>query len=303
MRNYSLSYQIGRSFKGFARNGFMTFASILILTSCLLISGCFGLLIYNIYVNLNNLNGLNEIVCICQYDITKEELDAVAGKLNALDGIEEISFTSKDEALKQLETLFEGYPQVFERITAGENPLPDVYTIRYTDSDEAVNLVFTLSDAEKFPEFKSVDDKVEVAKTLESLKNTVLWIFLVFMSILLIISVIIIMNTVSMSISTRSKEITVMRYVGATNSFITFPFYMETLLVGFVSTAISYGLLILAYDYLFNLIATQDTGSSQLITVVPFGSLWLVVLAIFAAVAVLTCIIGTAISLHKHVKV
>ena len=62
MRSFSLGYLIGRGFKGLTRNSFMSFASILILTSCLLISGCFGMLVYNIYVNFNNLNELNEIV-------------------------------------------------------------------------------------------------------------------------------------------------------------------------------------------------------------------------------------------------
>ena len=165
-----------------------------------------------------------------------------------------------------------------------------------------MNLAYELKNVDDFPEFKSVDDKIDVAKTLDELKNTVLWIFLSFMAVLLLISVIIIMNTVSISISTRSKEITVMRYVGATNRFITFPFYMETFVVGFISTAIAFGLQFLAYDRLVKYIFS-DAELNSLIIVVPFGDIWYWLLPAFLAVALVTCFIGAAIALSKHIKV
>ena len=226
MRKYSLSYLMSRSFKGFSRNGLMSIASILILTSCLLVSGSFGLIIYNLYVNLNSLNELNEIVCMCNYEkLPDEQYDDLYNRLTALPNVTKVDFTSREQALVNMREKYAQHPQVLDRFNEENNPFFEIYTISYTGSDQdAVNLLFTLRNKNEFPEFRTVEDKLETANTLEQLKNTILWIFGAFMFILVFISVIIIMNTVRMAISSRSEEIEIMRYIGATGWFISFPF-------------------------------------------------------------------------------
>ena len=170
MRKYSLPYLLGRSFKGFSRNGFMSFASVLILTSCLLISGCFGLLIYNLYVNLNDLDELNEIVCICRYeDFGEEEHQALYKKLTQLENVEEVQYTPRAEALEKMREKYAEHPQVLERFAEENNPFPDVYTIKYAGSEaQATDLLFTLRNTKQFPEFKSVDNSRVVYMTTKN---------------------------------------------------------------------------------------------------------------------------------------
>ena len=304
MRKYSLPYLLGRSFKGFSRNGFMSFASVLILTSCLLISGCFGLLIYNLYVNLNALDELNEIVCICRYDeFEKSELDALYERLCALDNVESVEYTSRSEALEKMREKYAEHPQVLERFAEENNPFPDVYTIKYSGSEaEATDLLFALRSDKQFPEFKSVEDRIETANTLERLKNTVLWIFIGFLLVLVFISVVIIMNTVRMAISSRNDEIEVMRYIGATGWFISFPFIFETFMTGLLAALIAFGGQMLIYDKTMQIIS-KDASVSGLISFVPFSQIWYYVLAAFIALSLLTCYIGSKISLSKHIKV
>ena len=304
MRKYSLSYLMSRSFKGFSRNGLMSVASILILTSCLLVSGSFGLIIYNLYVNLHSLNELNEIVCMCNYEkIPDEQLDDLYNRLVALPNVTEVKFTSREEALANMREKYSQHPQVLDRFNEDNNPFFEIYTISYSGTDnDAVNLLFTLRNKSEFPEFRAVEDKLETANTLERLKNTILWIFGSFMIVLLFISVVIIMNTVRMAISSRSEEIEIMRYIGATGWFISFPFMIESLFTGLISAIIAFILQFITYNYLFGLLAS-GSSSTGIITIIPFADIWYYVALGFIALSFLTCYIGAKISLSKHIKV
>lgn len=299
MRRYSISYLISRSFKGLFRNGFMTFASILILTSCLFISGCFALLITNLYVNLNSIDALNEIVCICNYDTDKEAIASLQKRIPTLDNVTSVTYVSKEEALAEQREKYAAYPEVFERFTEENNPFPDSFIIKYADSEDAVNLVFELKS---YPEFKSVTDKIETANTLESLKNTVMWLFVGFMAVLLFISVIIIMNTERISVSARADEITVMRYVGATNWFISFPFLLEASVIGVISTVCAFVLQLFTYEAVFNRLGA-DGSVSSLITIIPFSEVAPITFYAFLFVALVTCYIGAKIALVRNAKV
>ena len=304
MRRYSFSYLMSRSFKGFSRNGLMSVASILILTSCLLVSGTFGLIIYNLYVNLNSLNELNEIVCMCTYEkIPDEQLDDLYNRLVALPNVENVQFTSREQALENMREKYAQHPQVLDRFNEENNPFFEIYTITYSGSDkDAVNLLFTLRNKNEFPEFRAVEDKLETANTLERLKNTILWIFGSFMIVLIFISIVIIMNTVRMAISSRSEEIEIMRYIGATGWFISFPFMIESLFTGLVSAIIAFILQFITYNYLFSLLASGGS-STGIITITPFSELWHFVALGFLALSFLTCYVGSKISLSKHIKV
>ena len=304
MRRYSLSYLMSRSFKGFSRNGLMSLASILILTSCMLVSGSFGLIIYNLYVNLNTLNELNEIVCMCGYDkIPQEQLDDLYDRLTALPNVEKVEFTSREEALSNMREKYAQHPQLLDHFNEENNPFFEVYTISYTGSDQdAMNLLFTLKNKNEFPEFRTVEDKLETANTLEKLKNTILWIFGSFMAVLIFISIVIIMNTVRMAISSRSEEIEIMRYIGATGWFISFPFMIESLFTGLIAAVIAFALQIITYNYLFGLLASNSSVAG-IIQIVPFGQIWYFVALGFLVLSFITCYIGSKISLSKYIKV
>ncbi len=304
MNRYSTSYILSQSFHGFSRNGFMSLASILILTSCLLITGCFGLLIYNLYVNLNALDELNEIVCVVNYEVDEQSALALKPKIESLDNVANVVFVSKEEALEQMRESYSGYPSLLawmeESNWDGENnPLPFVYKVTYTDTEKVPSLTYELQN---MAEFKTVDDRISLTNTLENVRTTVLFVFIGFLVILLFISVIIIMNTVRMAISSRSKEITVMRYIGATKFFISLPFILESFIIGLISAVIAFGIQYGIYAYVFQKIST-DPDINSLITVAPFSEVWGYVLLAFIAVSLLTCYIGSKISLVEHVKV
>ncbi len=300
MNHYSPSYILSKSFHGFTRNGFMSFASVLILTSCLLITGCFGLLIYNLYVNLQALDGLNEIVCIVNYDVGEEEVSELEERIRSLENVSEVVFVSKEEALQSIEERYKNSPdKSFLELYRKDNPFPYAFKITYEDAEQVPSLTYELQNMK---ELKSVDDKIDLTQALENMRKTILYVFIGFLAILLFISVIIVMNTVKMAISARSKEITVMRYIGATKFFISLPFILESFIIGLISSVAAFGLQYAIYSYVFNKITT-DADINNLIFVVPFSEIWYIILIAFVAIATLTCYVGSKIALVEHVKV
>lgn len=300
MKYYSFSYMFARSFKSFFRNGFMSFASVLILTACLFVTGCLGLVTYNLYVNLETLSELNEIVCEIKLDIDEETARSLEAEILKLDNVKQVVFVSKEEAMDQMREKYAAHPEILAMYEeTGENPLPYVYKVTYESTDEVLTLKNNLG---KFEQFESINDRIGITKTIENIKNTVLIVFIGLLIILIFTSAVIIMNTISMAITSRSKEITVMRYVGATSFFISFPFVLESLIIGIISTCIAFGTQYGVYSFLTRAVSTSS-GISKFIQVVPFSEVWLYVLLAFVVISFLTCFTASKISLSKHIKV
>lgn len=291
---------LSRSFKSFLRNGFMSFASVLILTSCLFITGSVGLLTYNLYVNLESLTELNEIVCEVKLDVDDDTAAGLKEQIEALDNVKEVVFVTKEEAMEQMRQRYASHPEVLAFYEeTGENPLPFVYKVTYESTDEVLTLKSNLG---KIDEFESITDRLEITKTIENMKNSITLIFIGLLIILVFTSIVIIMNAIRMAISSRSKEITVMRYVGATSFFISAPFVLESMIIGLISTAVAYAIQYGLYSYLYNAV-NKDMGISEFIRIAPFSDVWLYTLLAFIAISFITCFSGSKISLAKHIKV
>ena len=144
----------------------------------------------------------------------------------------------------------------------------------------------------------TVQCRADLAETIESLKNSIVFIFMWFLVILFLVSVFVIINTIKLAVHSRKQEITIMRYVGATRWFITTPFVIEGIVIGAVSSGIAFGIEYFLYRAVYNAVSVNY----GMIDIVPFGQLQNVLLIGFAAVGIITGIIGTSISLSKHLK-
>ena len=143
MRMYNIGYFFSQAFKGIWRNGLMSLAAITVLLSCLVLMGSFSLLVYNVNVNIEEVAKLNEIVVIVDTEATDEEVEALSGKIHALDNVSNVVFVSKEEGLESERSRYEEYSYLFDSI-AENNPLPDVFKITYEDNSRVANLVYAL---------------------------------------------------------------------------------------------------------------------------------------------------------------
>jgi len=291
VRRYSLFYFIGQAFRGLWRNGVMSFASIAILMSCLVVIGGFTLLVYNIDVNLEDFGLENEIVVYLDFDLEEEAIVSIGDKLKTLDNVEGIDRTTKSEGLQQMKNEYEVYADVTEE----ENPLSDSYTVIYLENEKVPELKYQIQQIEGI---RKINDKADLASTMESFKNGIMLIFIWFLAILAIVSIFIIVNTIKLSVFARRHEISVMRYVGATGWFITLPFVIEGIIIGLVASVAGY----FVEWYFYSYIETMVTTDLQMISIAAFDSIYLYVLAGFLGLGVITGIIGSSISLGKYLK-
>ena len=294
-KRYKLSYFIVQAVKSLWRNGVMSFASIAVLMSCLVVMGGFALLVKNINVNLDNLNLMNQIVVFCYPDATEEEIVSVGEEIAKLDGVEKSVRITKAEALQKMKDQAAEYEDLYSDINDENNPLSDSFEITYRSEEDVTSLQYSLNHMEGV---RKVNARVDLAKMILNFKNSIQWIFIVFLVILFVVTIFIIINTIKLALYSRRHEISVMRYVGATGWFITLPFIFEGIIIGLVASAVAYFVEMFAYAY----IERNLVSDLEMIKLIPFGQISVPVLLQFLAVGVITGVIGSCISISKYLK-
>ena len=296
-KHYSLRYFAGQALTGLWRNGVMSVASVAVLMSCLVVLGCFALLLLNINVNLDKVAQLNQIVVYCEYDLDEEEVQSIEKQIKKLDYVASVDRVTKEEALEALKNQSAEYSDLYDDITEENNPLSESFEIMYagTDETQVFDLEAQLRSIEGVRKLNSV---YQVAKTLDNLKNGIMLVFIWFLVILFVVSVFVIINTIKLAVASRSREISVMRYVGATKWFITLPFVLEGVMIGGFASLIGYGVQM----YLYNYVVQMAMGDLQIIEVLSFKAIAIPLFFGFLLIGVITGIIGSVTSLHKNLQ-
>ena len=274
------------------RNCVMTFASIAVLLSCLLVIGGFSLIVFNIDLNLNQLGNLNEMVAFCEPDADDETVARIKDELSALENVDELIHSTKSEQLKKLQ---EENFALYGDITEEENPLSDSFTISYHDNSKVPELDYQIRQIEGI---RKVRNNLELANKIESLKHGIMLVFIWFLAILFVVSVFIIINTIKLSVFSRRKEISIMRYIGATNWFITLPFIFEGIFIGIASGIGSFFIIKFGYSA----IVSSAASSMQMISLISFSEISAVVLLGALGIGIVTGVLGGLISLGKYLK-
>lgn len=307
MRKYSLLFFIRQSFSGLFMNGVMTATSIFILMSCLILMGCFGLLIFNMNLNLEKIGDLNKIVIFIEQEYeAEEEIERIKSQVANLDNISQWQFITKDEAFKRWMSLEENLPIVemimedaeFEEDVKRDKTLRNSIEIEYKNIDKVGTLVYQLKNIEGV-DANRVRNQAELAEMIQNLKNVVMLVMIWFLLILFVIAIAIILNTIKLSVNSRKNEIMIMRYIGATNFFILFPFLIEGAIIGITSAVIAYFIQWYIYGIATDGVLRMEAGLS----VVPFSELNILLFLIFLFTGVFTGLFGSALSSNKYLKV
>ena len=291
MRRYNPFYFIGQAFEGLFRNGVMSFASIAVLMSLLVVIGGFTLLVMNIDVNLEQFGLINQIVVFCDREATEEEIEEIGSAIGKLDNIAKVEHVTKEEGLEQMKEQYDTYDDVSEE----NNPLPDSFVITYVENEKVVELDYQLK---QIPGIVKVNNRLELATTIENFKHGVMLVFVWFLAILAVVSIFIIINTIKLSVFSRRNEISIMQYVGATGWFISLPYIIEGAVIGLVSSIAAYFIEWYIYSYIERLVITD----LQMITFIQFSDIRSYVLWGFIGLGVVTGVLGSLISLGRYLK-
>lgn len=295
-KSYNPFMFIGEAFKNLWRDRVMSTASILVLASCLVLLGCFSLIVVNINVNMNKLVSLNEIVVFVDYDLSAEDVEYIGQQIKVLDNVESVEFISKDSGLDSMKEDYIGFEEVFESMKeSGDNPLSDSFKIKYIDNSKVTTLDYNLRQIDGV---RKVNNRLDLATSLENFKNGISVIFIGFLGVLFIVSVFIIINTIKLAVNSHMEEIRVMKYIGASDWFILVPYIIEGTIIGIFSSMIAY----IAQWYVYYSLEKMVSSDIKMIELVPYGDIAGIVALAFLAVGILTGIIGSCISLHKNLQ-
>ena len=291
MRRYNPFYFIGQAFEGLWRNGVMSFASIAVLTSLLVVIGGFTLLVTNIDVNLNEFGLINQIVVFCDPNATDEQIADIGEAIGKLDNIESVEHVTKEQGLEQMKAEYDIYDDVSEE----NNPLPDSFVITYLENEKVPNLDSQLNQIEGIAK---VNNRLDLATKIEGFKRGVMLVFVWFLVILGVVSIFIIINTIKLSVFSRRNEISIMQYVGATGWFISLPYLIEGAIIGIVSSVAAYFIEWYIYSYIEEMVITD----LQMISILQFSDIRAYVFWGFLGLGIITGVVGSIISLARYLR-
>lgn len=294
-RYYNPFYFLGQAFKSLWRNSVMTFASVMILASCLIVLGSFALLVADLNLNLDHLGLMNEIAIYLDTELDDAQVEAIGSELAMIDNVDTVTFVSKEQGLEEMRADYAEYSDLFEIAEGENNPLPDMYYITYKDVTRVTTLEYRLGDIEGITK---IINRMDLAMQIDSLKNGVTLVFTWFLVLLFVVSVFVIVNTIKIAVHSRRNEINVMRYIGATRTFIITPFILEGVIIGLISGGLAY----LAEWYIYTYIEEMVRTQIRIIEVYPFSELSLYVLAGFLLIGTVTGAIGSSISLRRNLN-
>ena len=291
-------YNLKQAFSQMGRNKGMYFTSIMAITAMMLILGLFFVAFVNVNLFTKSIEkDYNVIQIYLKEGLTPEVTDAVGQSLQTTEGVEKVEYVTKDQALQTLRDRWGDNGYLLENLP--ENPLPDSYTVYVTDND-AANNVATLA-----PGIEGVDDVVYYRDTIEKLAQVSRFIELgsiIAMAFLVIVSIVIVANTIKLTVFNREKEISIMKYLGATNWFVKAPFIWGGIIIGILSSVIATGLTYVIYKRIVSIIG-GDILRILSVNLVPAEQLTLTLLASFLCLGIGIGVIGSAISIRKFLNV
>ena len=294
MRLNNLGYLIKEGFKGIFKHGFMSFASVTIIMACLIIMGVFTLLGLNINRVIADLEAQNEIVAFVDESYTNEQAKALEKKLLKVDNVSGVEFVSRTTAMNDFKA---DYDQgLFEEID--ESVFRDRYIIHVTDIELTAITQKKLTSVEGIAK---VNAHLQYAEGFIKVRNIVNLISAVLVSILAVISVFIMSNTIKLATFTRREEIAIMKMVGATNMFIRLPFIIEGLLLGILGGGLAFGCVWGLYELTCQNLLSGFIGG--IIDIVPFSVVMLPLLAVFMGIGVFVGAFGGNIAIRSYLKV
>ena len=295
MRLNNLGYLIKEGFRGIFLHGFMSFAAVCVTVACLVIVGSFSALAYNLDLMVEELNQTSEILVYVDSTLSDAEAKSIGTKINLLDNVLQSTFVSREEALEDFIADHDG-DSAFSGVQASD--LRHRYVVALEDNSKMKQTDELLK---QLPGVAKTNAAYELAEGFSTIQDVLHLVSMGVIAVLLVVSLLIISNTVKLAMYDRKDEIAIMKMVGATNGFIRLPFVVEGFTLGMIGAAAAFGLEWLGYDAMIDKITAVD--SLQLFTFVPFQELLIPMVAVFGAAGMFVGIVGSWTSIRKFMDV
>ncbi|WP_291245237.1 permease-like cell division protein FtsX [Fournierella sp.] len=302
MKWSSFKYLARQGLHNMINNRLMSFASVGVLTVCLIITGVAGLFTANMNSLMIYLRSQNEVVVYLDENLDETGLASVDSALRSISGLKEVTYVSKDEALDLMRESMGDKGELFDVFEGEENPFLANYKVVLQDVGQMEEIV---------PQLESISGVVDVnvptglSDLVVNIHKAVTVISVGLVVVLGFVSIVVISNTIRLTVFARRKEINIMKYVGATNGFIRLPFFVEGIAVGLIAGVISSAIVLGGYQLLLIYCVDFPAFWGTILNDVLLGmdKVWWQVLVAFLAFGSLIGSVGTATSIRKYLHV
>ena len=300
MKYNVLSYLIKEGFKSVFKNKKATIASLGTMCATMFIFGIFFALGENINFFVEGIQEDQALRVNIVKTATDEEVATLKEQIKNIEGVnkENIELQTEEDAMEAMKERWGEKAYVLDSFDA--KILPKAYIVRLTDLE--LNLQVQ-DEIMKLDNVSSILNANQTVSTLVSVANGVRIVTIVLLVLLIVISVFIISNTIKLTVHARRKEISIMKYVGATNGFIRFPFIIEGIIIGLVAGAITILLIGLAYNGIMPAFASTEVSINMGISIVSFAELFGSIVTVYLALGIGIGVVGSSISMKKYLEV
>lgn len=297
MRYNSFTYLLSEGFRNLFKNKKATMSSLVTMICAMFLFGIFFAIGENVNTIMEQVNMAQGMEVFIDIDATDEEISELGNKIRSLGGVNSATLKTKQEALdsvkdelKDFQTLLEGFEGVF----------PASYIVTLTDLNLSEQVKSEILQMENVDEIMSSDQTIEL---LIKIANGVRVAIAVIFVLLIIIAITIISNTIKLTVHARRKEISIMKYVGATNSFIRWPFLVEGIIIGVLAGLLSVALIGIAYTVIANKMAGVAFLEMANWHLLEFKDMFSLILTVYLALGIGIGALGSGISMRKYLEV
>ncbi|ABY92346.1 permease-like cell division protein FtsX [Thermoanaerobacter brockii subsp. lactiethylicus] len=291
----NLKYFLKEGFNNLARNRLMTIASITSVMAAMLILGLFLVIILNVNSLTNQVESQLELKVFLKDNISEQEVSQIGNEIKSIHGVTSVVFESKEEALQKFKQQLGDKSYLAEGLEK-DNPLPQSYIVKVKDA----NLMKNISN--KIKQINGVDKVSYGQDVVDKLLGIIKIIRIVGLSIILIlfiISIVIISNTIKLGVFARRREINIMKYIGATDWFIRWPFLIEGIVLGLVGALLSVVILALIYGYMLDII----NNKLMVFKLLPLEKIAGDIIVYFSIIGAIIGALGSGLSIKRFLNV
>lgn len=301
MKVSGFKYLANQGIENIWKNKMMAFATFCVLLISLLLVGGSALFYFNMNSMILGLGNQNEIAVYLDPATEADRVKAIQTELGEMDNIDSVEYISKEEAYNRMQNQIQQGKAIFSYIDSYEF-MPDGFKVTVISNDRIEETTAAIGSIE---EVESASSSPQVAEFLRELRKVVSVIAIAVIVALSAVSMIMISNTTKASVFARREEIQIMKYVGATNSFIRTPFFVEGMVTGFFAGAGAFFITWAVYRAIFRILMEQGTlmRAFGVGSIIPFDKIQLWVALAYLVVGALVGALGSVVSTRKHIDV
>lgn len=299
MKFNTIGYLIGEGFRNTFKNKKSTLSAMLVMCISMLLFGFFFILGENVNHIMGTVEDAQAIQVFIVEGTSADDIDALGEQIKQIDGVDrdKVKFLSNEEGFEQYIEKYGDKAYLFEPY---KDTVTDSYIINFTDLKLAKEVEVKINELENVKKITSANETME---KLVSITNGIRIVTMLILTGLVIGAIFIISNTIKLTVYARRKEISIMKYVGATNSFIRWPFIVEGIIIGILAACIS----ILVVGGGYKIIATKLLASTVIqnlgITLVSFGDMFNMIIVIYMILGIGIGVLGSSLSMRKYLEV